>query len=135
VQAAEFLGCKEVEEDILNHLCTLLLETLNRAQESFILQSASLDSVASPKGNHAYGQDWHNMQVCACTELLALSGAEVKKRTGQTEGYISCSMPRELLDIGDTLCREQLFVRPTGTYQHTINGVCFLAVCQGIMRV
>jgi hypothetical protein len=64
VQAAEFLGCKEVEEDILNHLCTLLMETLKRSEESFALQSASSDLDGFPEANHAYGRDWHNMQVC-----------------------------------------------------------------------
>jgi hypothetical protein len=58
MQAAEFLGCKEVEEDISNLLFTLLFETLKRNEESFALQSA-------PKGNHAYGRDWHNMQARA----------------------------------------------------------------------
>jgi hypothetical protein len=93
-QAAEFLGCKGVEEDILNHLCTLLIDTLKRSEESFALQSASSDGFL--EANPAYGRDWHNMQVRACTELLVLIMVERKKRTGLTEGrYMgSCKMPQ-----------------------------------------
>jgi hypothetical protein len=86
VQAAEFLGCKDAEEDILNHLCTLLLDTLKRSEESFASQSASSDLDGFLEANPAYGRDWHNMQVCAITELLALSGLELKTRTGLTDG-------------------------------------------------
>jgi hypothetical protein len=63
VQAAEFLGCKEAEEDVLNHLCTLLMETLKRSEESFAFQSVSSHSDGLLEVNHAYGRDWHNMQV------------------------------------------------------------------------
>jgi hypothetical protein len=68
VQAAEFLGCKKVQEDIIEHLKTLLVETTERSLK-ISLASCQLqvsDEDLAPWLHHGYSRDWHNVQVCAC---------------------------------------------------------------------
>jgi hypothetical protein len=74
MQAAEFMGCTDSQADILNHLKTLLNDTMERAEKI----GESLDSFLSVAAKHAYTRDWHNIQVCEC----ACVRARARVRTG-----------------------------------------------------
>jgi hypothetical protein len=74
VQAAEFLGCEKIQKDIVTYLQMILIETIERTEKSIALQGTFLDMDRSLEVHHAYGHDWHNLQVCACNLRLILSG-------------------------------------------------------------
>jgi hypothetical protein len=79
VQAAEFLGCKEVQADIIKHLQTLLIEIIERKEEIVVSESSSLDSQLAV--NLACTRDLHNAQVCACIALLLLlASSEISRK-------------------------------------------------------
>jgi hypothetical protein len=60
VQAAEFLGCKEIQADVINHLQTLVIEIIERKEE-IIVSSGNSQLAAS----FACTWDIHSVQVCA----------------------------------------------------------------------
>jgi hypothetical protein len=73
-EAAEFLGCKEIQEDIIKHLKTLLVETTKRS-ETISVASGQLmvsDEELSPLMQCGYSRDWHTVQVWPCISLLHL---------------------------------------------------------------
>jgi hypothetical protein len=75
VQAAEFLGCKDVKNEIINHLQTVLMETVQR-NEGIVAPDATMDSDLSIAVDHAFTRDWRNVQVRTCNALLLLSELE-----------------------------------------------------------
>jgi hypothetical protein len=77
MQAAEFMGCEEAQEDIIKSLQTLLIEMIERTKKIIAPQPATLNSILSQATDHAYTHHTHHhMQVCACVALLVLSEIE-----------------------------------------------------------
>jgi hypothetical protein len=77
VQAAEFLGCKKLQEDIVKHLKRLLVEMTKRSEEiAAAPQQGSADRALSLAFHHGYSRDWHTVQVWACIALLHLQSLE-----------------------------------------------------------
>jgi hypothetical protein len=75
VQAAEFLGCEEIQADVINHLQTLLIETIVRKEEIVTSEDSCWDSQL--KVNVACTRDLHSVQVCTyIVLLLILTGSE-----------------------------------------------------------
>jgi hypothetical protein len=74
MQAAEFLNCREVQADIIKHLQTLLIETIER-KEAIVAPVAS-SSDAQLAIHRSYTRDLHSVQVCAYIALLSLTGSE-----------------------------------------------------------
>jgi hypothetical protein len=79
VQAAEFLGCQEVQADVIKHLQTLLIEIMERKEDIVVSESSSLDSQLAV--NLACTRDLHSIQVCACIALLLLlASSEISRQ-------------------------------------------------------
>jgi hypothetical protein len=80
VQAAEFLGCQEVQADIIDHLQKLLLEIMEWTEKIFSSQAASLDSLLSHAAHNSYTCYTHNLQVCVCNDLHCASRMRLSKQ-------------------------------------------------------
>jgi hypothetical protein len=64
VQAAEFLGCMKIQEDITKHLQTLLIEILERTEKIKASEAASWSTDLSLAVYLACINEWHSTQVC-----------------------------------------------------------------------
>ena len=61
MQAADFLGCKAVKKNILQHLQTALNEVIDRGTKAAAYDTTT--AVQSLEVHESYIRDWHNVQV------------------------------------------------------------------------
>jgi hypothetical protein len=73
VQAADFLGCSTVREDIINHLQTLLSELVEQTEKIDTAGCTPWDVQLALEVHDVYTRDWHNLQVRTCTVLAVIS--------------------------------------------------------------